>query len=85
MRNWDEGEEQGNQNCSVEADFRDAERVCQHLAIPLHTADFVSAYWTRVFTPFVAQVHLLFSPNWAPLIPALLMPLQSYWETGNKE
>jgi len=58
MRNWDEAEEQGNQNCSLEADYRDADKVCRYLGIPLHTADFVSAYWTRVFTPFLAQVRL---------------------------
>lgn len=57
MCNWDEAEEQGNQNCSLEADYRDAQKVCKHLGIPLHTADFVSSYWTKVFTPFLAQVR----------------------------
>ncbi len=68
MRNWDEAEEQGNQSCSLEADQRDAEKVCSHLGIPLHTADFVSAYWNRVFTPFLAQVRspLLLDLPWVP-------------------
>jgi tRNA U34 2-thiouridine synthase MnmA/TrmU len=57
MRNWDEAEEQGNQSCSLEADYHDAQKVCRHLGIPLHTADFVSAYWTQVFTPFLARVR----------------------------
>ena len=48
MRNWDEGEETGNQNCSVERDLRDAAAVCRQLGIPLHEADFVSKYWTQV-------------------------------------
>ena len=60
MRNWDEAEEQGNQNCSVEADFQDAQRICNQLAIPLHVVDFVRDYWTQVFSGFVAQV-------WPPL------------------
>jgi len=63
MRNWDEAEEQGNQNCSLEADYRDADKVCRYLGIPLHTADFVSAYWTRVFTPFLAQCGRGLTPN----------------------
>ena len=29
MRNWDESEELGNQNCSVEQDRRDAQQVCR--------------------------------------------------------
>ena len=56
MRTWDEAEEQGNGNCSVEADLRDAQRVCQELHIPLHEADFVNEYWNNVFSAFVSQV-----------------------------
>jgi hypothetical protein len=107
MRNWDESEELGNQNCSgelargggggvvsgtfcgvrthiyacimhgsdygsslcasectpgirvwhaptcclpgaVERDLRDAAAVCRRLGVPLHEADFVSAYWNQV-------------------------------------
>ena len=38
----------GNQNCSVERDLRDAAAVCRQLGVPLHEADFVAQYWTRV-------------------------------------
>eukprot|EP00887_Chlorella_sp_A99_P008097 scaffold12.g8097.t1 len=47
MRNWDEGEETGNHNCSVERDARDASAVCRALGVPLHEADFVSRYWNE--------------------------------------
>jgi len=84
MCNWDEAEEQGNQNCSLEADYRDAQKVCKHLGIPLHTADFVSSYWTQVFTPFLAQVRKIAYPplprlhfSWWGLYPLLTPPMSS--------
>ena len=33
---------------AVERDLRDASAVCRQLGIPLHEADFVSAYWNTV-------------------------------------
>ncbi len=63
MRNWDESEETGNLNCSVEEDHRDAKRVCDHLGIPLHEADFIDQYWNRVFSHFVAQYGKGLTPN----------------------
>lgn len=63
MRNWDESEETGNQNCSVEEDHRDATRVCRHLGIPLYEADFVDQYWNKVFSHFVAQYSKGLTPN----------------------
>jgi hypothetical protein len=63
MRNWDEQEEVGNENCSVERDRRDAAAVCRQLRIPLHEADFVSRYWNSVFTDFVEQCGRGLTPN----------------------
>ncbi len=57
MRNWDESEEKGNDNCSVEADLAQAQSVCRHIGIPLHEVDFVRQYWTQVFSDFLAQVQ----------------------------
>ena len=37
--------------------------MCRHLDIPLHEADFVSVYWTRVFSDFVAQCARGLTPN----------------------
>lgn len=58
MRNWDETEERGTAGCSAEEDLRDAQSVAKHLGIQLHTADFVSHYWNRVFTDFVEKARL---------------------------
>lgn len=63
MRNWDEAEERGNQNCSVEQDFKDAAAVCKQLNIPLHEVDFVSKYWNHVFTDFISQCARGLTPN----------------------
>ena len=45
--------------CGVQA----AQSVCRSLGIPLHEADFVAEYWTRVFTDFVAQCGRGLTPN----------------------
>ena len=37
--------------------------MCRHVGIPLHEADFVSEYWTRVFADFVAQCGRGLTPN----------------------
>lgn len=63
MRNWDESEETGNQNCSVEEDYQDAKRVCEHLSIPLYEADFIDQYWNRVFSHFVTRYSKGLTPN----------------------
>lgn len=63
MRNWDEKEEKGNSNCSIEADFRQAQRVCSCLNIDLLEADFVSKYWDDVFVKFLDGLKQGFTPN----------------------
>eukprot|EP00891_Asterochloris_glomerata_P002901 jgi/Astpho2/2901/Aster-01051 len=63
MRNWDESEELGNQNCSVEQDRRDAQQICRKLGIPLHEADFVDKYWHAVFARFLQQHARGVTPN----------------------
>ena len=63
MRNWDEAEEKGNRNCSVEEDLRDASAVCRQLGIPLQEADFVSQYWNEVFSGFIADCERGLTPN----------------------
>ncbi|CAL5219600.1 g1464 [Coccomyxa viridis] len=63
MRNWDESEEKGNENCSVEADLAQAKSVCHHIGIPLHEVNFVRQYWTQVFSDFLAQCEAGVTPN----------------------
>eukprot|EP00889_Picochlorum_renovo_P002367 jgi/Picre1/29397/NNA_004785.t1 len=63
MRNWDEAEEKGNSNCSIEEDFREATRVCASLGIQLLEANFVPRYWDDVFTKFLDKLKMGATPN----------------------
>lgn len=63
MRNWDEREETGNSNCSIEADFRQAKKVCSSLSIDLLEANFVSKYWDEVFVNFLDRLRQGSTPN----------------------
>ena len=47
MKNWDQKDEFG--HCTADEDFEDAQYVCEHLDIPLHTVNFVKEYWNDVF------------------------------------
>lgn len=63
MRNWDEQEELGNENCSVERDLRDASAIAKKLSIPFSEVDFVSKYWGRVFQTFLDDYARGLTPN----------------------
>lgn len=63
MRNWDEAEEKGNSNCSIEEDFREATKVCESLGIRLLEANFVPRYWDDVFTKFLDKLKMGATPN----------------------
>ncbi|KDD76424.1 tRNA methyl transferase [Helicosporidium sp. ATCC 50920] len=63
MRNWDEAEERGNDNCSVEADARAAAAVCRQLNVPLRDVSFVKEYWTWVFEGFLRDAQRGLTPN----------------------
>lgn len=63
MRNWDEAEEKGNSNCSIEEDFREATKVCESLGIRLLEANFVPRYWGDVFTKFLDKLQVGATPN----------------------
>uniref|UniRef100_A0A915PKI8 tRNA-5-taurinomethyluridine 2-sulfurtransferase n=1 Tax=Setaria digitata TaxID=48799 RepID=A0A915PKI8_9BILA len=48
MVNWDHVEE-GSSDCPQSVDEKDAKKVCNHLQIPFHVANFVDKYWNEVF------------------------------------
>ena len=61
MKNWEEDDDAG--YCAAAADLEDARRVCERLALPLHTVNFSDEYWDRVFTPFVRAYREGRTPN----------------------
>jgi tRNA-specific 2-thiouridylase len=60
MRNWDEDEDG---YCTAAADLQDARRVCEELAIPLHTVTFAAEYRDRVFAHFLDELRAGRTPN----------------------
>ena len=60
MKNW---ESQPNEECTSEIDFKDAEKVCDILNIPLHRANFSDDYWEKVFKFFLSEHKNGRTPN----------------------
>ncbi len=61
MKSWEEDDDEG--YCAATADLEDAERICRHLAMPLHTVNFSYEYWERVFTRFLREYRDGRTPN----------------------
>ena len=53
MKNWEEDDDE--QYCAAAEDLRDASAVCETLGIRLHTVNFSSEYWDRVFQLFLDE------------------------------
>lgn len=61
MKNWEEDDTE--EYCAAETDLADAQQVCDVLDIPLHTVNFASEYWERVFAHFLAEYKAGRTPN----------------------
>ena len=61
MKNWEEDDTQ--EYCSAAVDLADAQQVCDSLQIPLHTVNFSSEYWDRVFEYFLQEYRGGRTPN----------------------
>ena len=61
MKNWEEDDAPG--WCAAAADLADAQAVAQRLGIQLHTVNFATEYWDRVFEYFLAEYRALRTPN----------------------
>lgn len=61
MKNWDEDD--GTEYCTAKRDLADAQRVCDALDIPLHTANFAAEYWDNVFEYFLQEYRAGRTPN----------------------
>jgi len=62
MKNWEETEEDES-NCSASQDLIDAQTVCLKLGIRLHTINFATEYWDRVFSYFLEEYKAGRTPN----------------------
>ena len=61
MQNWTN--ETPNIKCTSEEDYKDAEKVCDQIGIPLMKANFSSQYWEKVFENFLDDHHQGLTPN----------------------
>jgi tRNA-specific 2-thiouridylase len=61
MKNWDEDD--GTEYCTAKEDLADAQAVCDKIGIKLHTANFASEYWDRVFEHFLEEYKAGRTPN----------------------
>jgi len=61
MKNWEEKDGEG--NCLSKRDFEDAQKVCQIVDVPLYGIDLSREYWENVFTHFLREIRLGYTPN----------------------
>ena len=61
MKNWEEDDDA--EYCAAAVDLADAQAVCDQLGIPLHTVNFATEYWDRVFSYFLAEYKAGRTPN----------------------
>ncbi len=61
MKNWEEDDDAG--YCAAAEDLAISEAVCKLLGIQLHTVNFSSEYWDRVFQYFLDEYKAGRTPN----------------------
>ena len=61
MKNWEEDDNE--EYCSAAVDLADAEKICDQIGIHLHTVNFSSEYWDRVFEYFLSEYEAGRTPN----------------------
>jgi tRNA-specific 2-thiouridylase len=61
MKNWEEDDDED--YCAAAKDLADARAVCDKLGIPLHSVNFASEYWDRVFRHFLHEYSAGRTPN----------------------
>lgn len=61
MKNWEEFDEFG--VCNASKDYDDVIKVCEKLGIPYYSVDFVKEYRDQVFSHFVEEYKMGFTPN----------------------
>ncbi|MEO5343809.1 MAG: tRNA 2-thiouridine(34) synthase MnmA [Gammaproteobacteria bacterium SHHR-1] len=61
MKNWEEDDQAG--YCAAAEDLAMAQAVADRLGIPLHSVNFASEYWERVFEHFLREYRAGRTPN----------------------
>lgn len=61
MKNWEEDDDEN--YCAAAEDLADARAVADRLGIHLHTVNFASEYWDRVFAYFLDEYRAGRTPN----------------------
>ncbi|ANH79171.1 tRNA-specific 2-thiouridylase MnmA [Candidatus Chlamydia sanziniae] len=61
MKNWEE--EMDNGPCSSSEDYGDVQKVCVQLDIPYYTVSFAKEYREKVFSRFLKEYSLGYTPN----------------------
>ncbi|WP_216782385.1 tRNA 2-thiouridine(34) synthase MnmA [Candidatus Profftia tarda] len=61
MKNWEEDDTRT--YCAAALDLEDAQQVCNQLGIELHTVNFATEYWDKVFKLFLTAYKTGFTPN----------------------
>ena len=61
MKNWEEDDD--DDYCAAAIDLKDARNICDTLGIKLHTINFASEYWDRVFKHFLDEYSAGRTPN----------------------
>jgi tRNA-specific 2-thiouridylase len=57
MKNWEE------EGCPAVTDYEDVVSVCERLEIPYYSVNFSKEYWESVFTHFIHELSLGYTPN----------------------
>ena len=61
MKNWEEDDRE--EYCTAAEDLRDAQAIADRLGITLHTVNFSTEYWDRVFETFLHEYRAGRTPN----------------------
>ena len=61
MKNWEEDDDE--EYCAATEDLADAQAVSDQLGIKLHTVNFATEYWDRVFSHFLTEYKAGRTPN----------------------
>ncbi len=61
MKNWEEKDASG--VCTSTSDYEDVVKVCETLDIPYYSVNFVKEYWDHVFSHFLEELKLGYTPN----------------------